>query len=250
MTAERIASISKYAWCIYSTNPKRVECADGDFDDFRSEMYLQGCLHEEDCAFLLKCVYYKKLKLKDSLQYNTSQMLNFSSLSGETEDIDYIEKIVGGKEDDYFLEENDSVIEELANLLYPGREEFQEGFICYMLGVPCWSSSRLRDCREKLFNWRFKILDFLYEKGKITERERDKFWKIAEELKEKQPVKKILSNNYEAVRQREVYHRNPEEARKKSKERTERYRAQKKKEHLEKEKQARQAESEQSKGDI
>lgn len=215
MTAETIDKISRYANGVWQRDKGTIGLQGCTLDDFKQKMLL--CALENPTyppAMLVKKIRYAEMCEENAVPYKLECMPKFCDLApAGVDDIDgYIENKYGlGVEDSTEIAEN-SCIDELAKTLYD-REDRQNLFLDYMHGQPI-GSGRQRDCREKLFNHRFEILQFLEEHGKITHSQRFYYEELAKIMKNYAPVPRVLSMDKSAINCRKYYHKDIEIKRK------------------------------------
>ena len=208
MTAEEIDKICRYANGVWRRDKGLIGLQGCTMDDFKQKMLL--CALENPTftpAMLVKKIRYADMCEKNAVPYKLECMPKFCDLAPEgTDDINgYIENVYGlGVEDSTETEEN-SCIFELAEKLYeiPARRDL---FLDYMHGQSI-GSGKQRDCREKLFRWRFEILQFLEEHGKITYSQRLYYEELAKTMTNYAPVPRVLSMTDSAINCRKYYHK-------------------------------------------
>ena len=224
MTDQEIHGYRKYAYGMWVQHFKdNLRIKGLEREDFIQDFLLFVLTNKEDfesrgMAFMASKFLYKFRRDFEREDYKVENMTMFSALVARDSE-DTIEYLCGISYDEYPSERKISCMDELAKMLYPDRVDLQDGFLAYMYDEPLWTGPQRRDCRDKLFYWRFKILDFLKEKGKITEREWARLVEIAQGMTKRQSTKKTVKNGYEASRQRTRYYENLEESRRKARER-------------------------------
>lgn len=239
MTAERIDEISRYANVCYNRGLAYVQSSADGFNDFVQDMLYYGCKYPNaPLALLLRSVYNEKRKYKEELCFQSGNMITFSTLSeGKENPYEFLERKLGGKEESYFCDSEGESLREVACLLFE-KEEIQEDFMNFLYGQVVAVKSRRTQFRKKCFEHRFEILKILHKNERISDREYRLLVEMAKGMEKVATVKKVLKDNYQARWAREKYHKDIEKARAVCREKDK------------KRKQARQADSEQSKGDI
>lgn len=214
MTAEKIDKISRYAYVVWRNDRTSIGLRGCTFDDFKQKMLL--CALENPTAppaKLVSIIRFGEMRELSAIPYLIECMPKFCELAPEgTDDIDgYIENVYGlGVEDSTETKEN-SCIYELAEKLYD-RPDRRNLFLDYMHGQPI-GSGRQRDCREKLFRWRFEILQFLEDHGKISHSQRLYYEELAKTMTNYAPVPRVLAMTDCAINCRKYYHKDIEKSR-------------------------------------
>ena len=225
MTEKRLEKLMRYGRKVYYRD---FRYRDEPIEDFLQTFILFALENPEDTPALILW----KIR-NQSIHKNPYRLRYFSEIESDERyknGLGYLENLLRIEESGYELGRTDSV-DDLAEILYE-RDDLRELFLDYMHGQPCGDYFQ-RKCRDKLFRWRFKILDELERSGKIVEREKAYFEAIARGMTKPAPVKKNVLDTSKARAQRAYYERN----RAKESERKKLYRARKKQEQ-----QARQAE--------
>ena len=237
MTAERIEQLSRYANGVYSRDGSRYYCREGDFQDFKQTVLLYGMEYPEDSpALLIQRIKYARMCAKEAISYRLENIPPLSVFLDEDGELieNYFRREPSGNEEE--SDTGESWLAELGKKLFKSEksnEEFQE----YMRGGNSVTATRKRAIRAVLFTHRFEILEYLEEQGKLTSRERERLERLAKEMTKPAGVPKVRKQETTARACREYYQRNKAKF------------AARAKENYKKRKQARQAESEQSKGD-
>lgn len=208
MEKEKIEYLSKYAWSCYKELQAKYKYCDYDsYEDLRQTLFLLSLRYpEEKPSFLISRVKFGCRKEFDEGNYRTQAMIPFSVFDDRNFDefgCSFLERFFGFAEDKYSYEEDVDVIEELAELLNSNIKAKEDFLDCV------YGSTILRNSfnvRVKIFRKRFKILDFLKDKKRLSERDYDNYVLIAKKLKKPPKIKKkALSRAAEYYRN---YYRN------------------------------------------
>mgnify|MGYP001852341899 FL=1 len=208
MTDEELEGLKHYARKVFYSN--RWNFSDMTFEDVYAEFVLAALEKGRTAgiATIVKCRHTcapEAVGIRKAIPFGSISLHNHRT----GEEFDALDNILALSSCDTYFKDDDACLKAIAEHLYGDVPERAGRFLDYVYGMPV-RGDYARTIREKLYRRGAEVLGLLFDYGKISEREYQKYLSLLAVMDNYAPQKRRLINTSNHADCRAYYQRHGE----------------------------------------